>query len=316
MDGRQEKEHMPGRIFVTGASGFVGSAIVRELRSRSFTVNGLVNRRDLPAGEGVRSIRGGLFDEAALAAGMDGCQAVIHLVGIIMERPARGITFDRIHFEGTQAVVDAAKRAGVRRCVQMSALGVRRDALSNYHRSKFRAEEYVRGSGLEWTIFRPSLIHGPEGEFMKMEAKWAKKKAPPFLFMPYFGAGALGFGGAGKLQPIFVEDVARAFVDSLENVKTVGEIFPIGGAEQVTWPQLHHIAAEKIVGHRRWVMAIPVWYAKLLTRLVPGALLPFSWDQVVMSQEDNTCDLGKFKEAFGWEVKGFAEALAGYAGRM
>jgi uncharacterized protein YbjT (DUF2867 family) len=307
---------MPGRIFVTGASGFVGAAIVKELRARSFTVNALVNRRELPAMDGVRSIKGDLFDSAALAREMDGCQAVIHLVGIIMERPARGMTFNRIHFEGTKAVVDAATRAGVRRFVQMSALGVRPDAASHYHQSKFLAEEYVRGSGLEWTIFRPSLIHGPEGEFMRMEAKWARRKAPPFLFMPYFGAGALGLGGAGKLQPIFVEDVARAFVDSLENAKTIGEVYPIGGTERVTWPQLHHLAAEKIVGHRRWVMAIPAWKAKLITHLVPGALLPFNWDQVVMSQEENTCDLGKFRAAFGWDVRGFAETLGGYAARM
>jgi uncharacterized protein YbjT (DUF2867 family) len=307
---------MPGRIFVTGASGFVGSAIVKELRSRSYTVNALMNRKDLPVAEGVRVIRGGLFDAAVLAEGMEECDAVIHLVGIIMESPSRGVTFDRIHFQGTRAVVDAANRAGVRRYVQMSALGVRPNAVSNYHRTKFQAEEYVRDSGLDWTIFRPSLIHGPRGEFMQMEAKWARKKAPPFLFMPYFGAGFMGRGGAGKLQPIFVDDVARAFVDSLENPKTVGEIYPIGGAEQLTWPELHHIAAEKIVGKRRWVMPIPVWKAKLLTYVVPGFLLPFSWDQVVMSQENNTCDLGKFREAFGWETRGFSEALAGYASQI
>jgi uncharacterized protein YbjT (DUF2867 family) len=307
---------MPGRIFITGASGFVGSAIVKELRKRSYPVNALVNRKGFSAAEGVRAIKGSLFDSGALAEGMAGCDAVIHLVGIIMESPSRGVTFDRIHFEGTKGVVDAAKRAGIRRYVQMSALGVRPNAVSNYHRSKFRAEEYVRGSGLDWTIFRPSLIHGPQGEFMKMEAKWARKKAPPFLFMPYFGAGAMGCGGAGKLQPIFVEDVARAFADSLENAKTIGEIFPIGGAEQVSWPELHHVAAEKIVGHRRWVMAIPVWYAKLLTHVVPAFLLPFSWDQVAMSQENNTCDLGKFREAFGWDVRGFGEALGGYAGEL
>src|SRR5206468_414885 len=120
---------------------------------------------------------------------------------IIMEKPSKGITFERIHFEGAKNVIDAAVRNGVRRFVHMSALGVRADAVSTYHRTKFAAEQYLRASGLDWTIFQPSLIHGPRGEFMRMEALWARGMLPPFLFMPYFGGGFMGWRGAGKLQP-------------------------------------------------------------------------------------------------------------------
>src|SRR5437762_13145867 len=191
---------MPGRVFVTGGSGFVGSAVIDELTSRGYSVNALVNRRAVDDRGGVvRSVAGGLFDAEALEEGIGDCEAVIHLVGIIMERPGKGVTFQRIHFEGTQRVVDAAKRAGVRRYVHMSALGVRPDAISTYHKTKYRAEQYVRASGLDWTILRPSLIHGPKGEFMQMEAAWSRHKAPPFLFMPYFGGGFFGCKGAGKL---------------------------------------------------------------------------------------------------------------------
>src|SRR5688572_13077362 len=137
---------MPGRVFVTGASGFVGAAVVDELVTRGYGVNALVNRRELktPAGAGaggdVRAIKGGLFDAAALDEGMSGGVAgVIHLVGIIMERRSRGVTFERIHHQGTRAVVDAAVRNGVRRYVHMSALGVRPNAVSDYHRTKFAA---------------------------------------------------------------------------------------------------------------------------------------------------------------------------------
>jgi NADH dehydrogenase len=261
----------------------------------------------------VRSIAGGLFDPQALDEGMGGCAAAIHLVGIIMERPSKGITFERIHYEGATNVVDAAARNGVRRLVMMSALGARAGAVSTYHRTKYRAEQYLRASGLDWTIFRPSLIHGPGGEFVQMEAKWARGKAPPFLFMPYFGAGALGRGGAGKLQPVHVKDVARAFVDALENPRTIGEVYLLGGPDQVTWPELHRISAEAIVGHRRPVMALPAWYAKALTHVVPRALLPFNRDQVIMSQEDNTCDLTKFRSHFGWEPWVFEASLREYA---
>src|SRR4051794_28602671 len=192
---------MPGRVMVTGASGFVGSAVTDELLARGYAINALVNRKPVDdRGGRVASFAGGVFDPRALGEAVRGVDAVIHLVGIIMERRGRGITFERIHFQGTRAVVDAARRAGVRRYVHMSALGVRPDAMSDYHKTKFAAEQYVRASGLDWTIFRPSLIHGPKGEFMQMEKKWAKRRAPPFLFMPYFGAGALGRGGAGMLQ--------------------------------------------------------------------------------------------------------------------
>src|SRR5437762_887669 len=190
---------MAGTVFVTGASGFVGEAVVEELLQRGYEVNALVHRRAIVSVAGrVHSIDGSLFDEKNLAEGMRGASAVIHLVGIIFERPFEGITFERMHVEATKAVVDAAKVAGVKRFVHMSALGTRMDAVSDYHKTKYAAEQYVRASGLDWTIFRPSMIHGPKGEFIGMEAKWARHKAPPFLFMPYFGAGALGRGEIGR----------------------------------------------------------------------------------------------------------------------
>ena len=304
---------MPGRVFVTGGSGFVGSAVIDDLLERGYGINALFNRRPLQRSGDIRSIQGNLFDLPALAEGVRGCDAIIHLVGVIMEKPSRGVTFERIHFQGTKNVVDMAVRNGVKRYVHMSALGVRPDAVSNYHKTKYRAEQYVRASGLDWTIFRPSLIHGPDGEFMQMEAKWARRKAPPFLFMPYFGAGLLGRGGAGMLQPVHVQDVARAFADALEKPKTIREVYPLAGPDRVTWPQLHRISAQAIVGHPRWVMALPAWKAKLLTRLVPAPLLPFNRDQVIMSQEDNTADTTKLTHDFGWEPRAFEASLREYA---
>jgi uncharacterized protein YbjT (DUF2867 family) len=305
---------MPGSVFVTGGSGFVGSNVIDELLARGYAVNALVNRRELKGrGNSVRSIPGGLFSEKALNEGTAGADAVVHLVGIIMERRSKGVTFERMHFEATKRVVDAAVRNGVKRYVHMSALGARADAVSNYHKTKFRAEQYVRASGLDWTILRPSLIHGPGGEFMRMEANWARGKAPPFLFMPYFGAGPFGRGGAGLLQPVHVKDVARAFVDALTNAKTIGEVYPIGGPDRLTWPELHRTCAQAIVGRRRAVAALPAWYARLLTRVVPAPLLPFNRDQVIMSQEDNTTDLAKFRNAFGFDPRPFEPSLNEYA---
>jgi NADH dehydrogenase len=302
---------MQARVFVTGASGFVGSAVVDELLARRHPVHALLNRR--PVTENARTFRGDLFDNAVLDEAMRGCDAVIHLVGIIMEHPSKGITFQRIHFDGAKNVIDAAVRNGIKRFIHMSALGVRPDAVSDYHTTKYRAEEYLRATGLDWTIFRPSMIHGPRGEFMQMAAKWSRMQAPPFLFMPYFGAGFLGFGGAGMLQPVYVNDVARAFVDALENPRTIGEAYLLGGTEQLTWPELHRTISQAIVGRKRWTFPLPVWKAKLLAAIGLGKVAGFNRDQIIMSQEDNTCDLTKFEQDFGWTPRGFEESLKSYA---
>jgi uncharacterized protein YbjT (DUF2867 family) len=300
------------KILITGGSGFVGNAAITALLARGHSIHALVNREPIDL-EGAQSFSGGLSDTAALDAAMDGCDTVIHLVGIIKEKPAAGITFNRMHVQGTVQVVEAARRAGIPRYLHMSALGASPTAAARYLQSKFRAEQVVRNSKLDWTIFQPSLIHGPGGDFSRMEESWARGKAVPFFFMPYFGNGLLGRANPAKVQPVFVEDVARAFVESLENPKTIGEVFPIGGPEQMTWPQMHRIASRVIVGHPRLTLAIPAWYAKAITFLVPAAMLPFTHDQVLMAQQDNVCDLSKFKNAFGWAPQPFEQSLEKYA---
>src|SRR5207245_10748655 len=178
---------MAGTVFVTGASGFVGTAVVEELLERGSGINALVHRRAVssPAGR-VHSVDGDLFEEKILEEGMRGCAAVIHLVGIIFEHRFAGITVERMHLEGTRRVVDAAKTAGIKRYIHMSAVGTRMDAVSDYHKTKYAAEKYERASGMDWTIFRPSMIHGSRGEFMQMVKNWVRKKETTFFEMPYF----------------------------------------------------------------------------------------------------------------------------------
>lgn len=305
------------RVFLDGASGFVGSAILRELLGRGLEVRALVNRASPRITDPrLRVFPGGLFDRNALAQAMDGCDAAVHVVGIIFEQPARGVTFQRIHVEGTRAVLDAARAANVARLVHMSALGTRANAVSAYHRSKWDAEQLVRNSGLSFTIMRPSLIHGPDGEFMRQVVRWARRQSAPWLFMPYFGAGVLGLGRKRLLQPVSVDDVARAFVDALETPTTLGRTYDVVGPDRLTWPELHRTVARVLLGRGRWVMPIPAWYALLLTRVVPSSLLPFNRSQVQMALEDNTGDPALLARDLGWTPRGFEQALREYVMRM
>lgn len=285
-------------IFLTGGTGFVGSAVLNELLARGYQVR-LLSRSGKLDRQGVRTIPGDLFDTEALEQGILGADAVVHLVGIIREDRSKQQTFERIHYEGSVRVIDAARHAGVSRFVHMSALGAREESPSLYASTKARAEGYLRQSGLDYTIFRPSIIFGEGGEFQKMMTQWATGKAFPYLFMPYFGRGFWGQTPA-KVQPIRVEDVARAFVDSLERPQTIHKTIDLVGPQSLTWSQMYRQFSRQVIGKSKPTIGIPIWYARLLTGLLPGSWLPFNRAQVEMAGEDNVSDPNQIHKYLGW----------------
>ena len=297
-------------VFVSGGSGFVGTAVIRELVKREYHVHALVHRRPLRIDDArITLFRGELDDPAALYPAMERASAVIHLVGIIREDRSRNITFHRMHIDLTRAVVDACIKLGVLRFIHMSALGARSDSPSLYHQTKAAAEQIVRASPLSWTILRPSLIHGAGGEFTQLLTDWANGTKPPWLFMPYFGRGLLGIGRQSLIQPIRVEDVARAFVDAIEKPNISGKSYDLAGRQQLTWPAMYRTFSRSLRGKAKPALPIPAWYALLLTRLLPASLLPFNRAQILMSQEDSTADIQPFEADFGFTPQGFEQSL-------
>ncbi|MBU0719305.1 MAG: complex I NDUFA9 subunit family protein [Planctomycetes bacterium] len=316
-------------VMVTGATGFVGRHVVRELLARGLRPVCVVRSpgklarqlRDVPP-DRWRALPGTLEDRDVLrqAAGLS--DAAIHLVGIIIERRLRGQTFERVHARGTWHVVEAAGRAGIKRIIHLSSLGARPDARTAYHRTKWTAEEYVRQSGVEWTIFQPSLIHGPDGDFMKLMQQLSCGLLPPFV--PYFGSGQ------AKLQPVSVDDVAHCVVDSLSRVETIGEIIPLGGPKAYTWIELYTTCRALLPKAKRWkpILPLPVAIAKLqallsapplaFAELVVPSLGKYRFDRgnVQMSQEDNICDHRLAEEMFGISMRPFEKELAAYADRI
>ena len=179
-------------IFISGATGFVGGNLRRELLARGHRLRLLVHRRQESPEAGVEMVSGDVTSKESYMDAVQGCDAVINLVGIIREFPGRGTTFQRLHVEATRALVEASREAGVTRYVQMSALGTRLNATSRYHQTKYRAEEVVRTSGLSWTIFRPSLIFGQGDAFINMLAGYIRT----YPAVPVIGDGTY------RLQPI------------------------------------------------------------------------------------------------------------------
>lgn len=316
-------------VLVTGATGFVGRSVVRELLVRGLTPVCLVRSRAKllrqhpdTRDEKIHTVVGDLFDRDALREAANQSHAAIHLVGIILEKRLSGQTFDRIHRQGTENVVDAVRSAGIARYMHMSALGVRKDAVARYHRTKWAAEGYVRNSGLNWTIFRPSLIHGPDGEFMRMMRMFMCGLVPPFV--PYFGKGD------AKLQPVSVKDVAHCFVAALFRDETIGQTYSLGGPRAYSWKEFYNACRALMPGAKRWkpMVGQPVGVAKvmavlsgppmaLVAAVAPSlGLLRFNVDQVIMSQEDNVCDHTVAERAFGMTMRNFEEELAVYAGQI
>ncbi len=300
-------------VALTGASGFVGGHVLRQLLAAGHGVRALARKLgDLPRHERLTAVEGGLFDDAALAKLVEGCDGVIHVVGIIAEHPQRGQTFERVHVQGTENLLAAAKGAGVRRWAQMSALGARADSPARYFQTKWRAEEAVRESGLAFTIFRPSIIHGPEGEFIRMVKGFWKSWLPPVV--PYFGAGLLGLGRKSRVQPVWVEDVARCFVAALVEPCAVGKTYCLGGPEAMTWPEMYRAVKRHLPDTKtKPILAVPAWYARLIAGL---PLVPFNRDQVVMSQEDSVCDIAPAQRDLGVTFAPFEPTLAAYAPRL
>jgi NADH dehydrogenase len=289
-------------IVITGATGFIGREVVKEALAEGHRVRAIV--RDLREAkrfdttENVELFHGNVLSAESLAGAFDRAKAVIHLVGIINEWKEN--TFQRAHVEATRNVVDGAKKAGVKRYIHMSALGAREGAASRYHQTKWAAEEYVRKSGLAWTIFRPSLVYG-EGDRSINVLRQMVRTAP---FIPVLGKGE------AKIQPVSVRNVALAFVRAIKNDDAIQKIYDLVGPEAFTWNELYDkLMTAAGVKKRKTHMPVPLMK---LPAAVWGRMLkypPFNTEQLIMSQEDNAGDPLPAAQDFALTEESFDQAV-------
>ena len=291
------------RVFVTGGTGFVGKAVIRALQAHGLLVRCLVrpgSEADLKGFEAIDRVPGDVLIPNGIAESMHGCAAVIHLVGIIREHRGSGVVFERFHSLATANIVTAAREAGVPRYLQMSALGVRRDARSRYHRTKWEAEETVRGSGLDWTIFRPSVIYGPGDGSISMLAGMIRR----LPVVPVLGDGRY------RLQPVAVEQVAEGFARALERPATVGQIYEVGGPQSYAFTEILDQIGQALGKERVRKLHHPMALMRPLVRLLETLpFLPITSDQLIMLEENNVCDPTPFYRDFALEPLPFPEGL-------
>jgi len=289
------------RVLLTGGTGFLGTALRAELLARGHEVRLLVRRPSLhkvSASEGVEVIAGDVLDTHACLRAVDGCDALIHLVGIRRERPDQGTTYEAMHTEATYAIVDAARRARVPRVIYMSGMGTRENAPSRYHRTKWESENIVRRSGMRWTIFRPTVVFGPGDEFH-----------PLMIDLVYRPVVPLVDGGRALMQPVAMGDVVRGVAMAVSMPETQGQIYEVGGPDRIAFVDL----VTRVARHCGvWPNTVKV-SARLMKPVV--AMLqrfrgfPLSVDELVMLTEDNVCDASAFASTFGVTPESYLSAL-------
>lgn len=268
------------KVLVTGATGFVGNAVTASLSENGYTPVALVRKGSENKLKTKTEIRhGDVLEPESLTSALEGIHAVIHLVGIIREYPSKGITFDRLHTKAAANMVNACVSSGVRRFVHMSANGTRHDAVSMYHKTKQEAEDLVKQSGLDYTIFRPSLIYGPDDSFINMLAGYMRK-TPVFS---YFGDGSY------PMAPVFVEDVADCFVKSIDEKATTGMIYPLCGPENITYKELLKEVG-RALGKNIILLPVPEFAISTGISLFGKTdWFPITRDQFIMLTEGNIC---------------------------
>jgi NADH dehydrogenase len=286
----------------------VGSAVVPALVGRGHVVRLLVRpRSEWKVGRrtDIEVALGDVTDLRSCRKAAEGAWAVVHLVGIIRER--KGESFEKVHAEGTRNVVAAAREAGAGRFIHMSSAGTGPGGSTPYFRTKWTAERAVRWSGLDWTILRPSLMHGKGGELLERMLEMIARRGP----VPIVGSGDY------PLQPVWVGDVAEIVAKTLERTETIGRTYGVGGPEVMTFRSMIQTLARIATGRTKPSLRVPLALARLAAPIAERAMRnpPVTSGELKMLLEGSVADNGPVVSDLGFEPAPFAESVAEYLGK-
>jgi uncharacterized protein YbjT (DUF2867 family) len=293
-------------VAVAGGSGFIGSAIVRrlavipEIRARCLTRSPDRAREKLGKLK-VDFVKAEVTEPDSLAKALAGAQAVVNAVqfeGYPIENPRRGLTFERVDYGGTVAMLAAAKDAAVEHFIYISGAAADENSSQPAFRAKGRAERAIRESGIAYTIFRPSLVYGPGNRVIGLLVK-ALRLTPVF---------AVPGTGRQQIQPVLVDDVAACVALALKGGGRNGT-YEIGGPDRMAFDDFVRLLME-ITGRRRPIVHVPgslMTAAGAVAEMSPWPF--FSRDLVTFLTADNVCDTGPLIEEFGIKLTPAREGL-------
>jgi NADH dehydrogenase len=287
-------------ILVTGASGFVGGHVVPALRAAGHEVRALVRSPKQAGDLDAVLVQGDVTDPSSVRSAVDGCDTVVHLVAI---RQGSREQFQRIMIDGTRNLIAAAKDAGVKRFILMSALGTSAETkdLGPYFGAKWAEEQDVKTSGIPYVIFRPSFIFAKDGGILPTFAKLAKLTP----VTPITGSGAQ------RIQPIWADDVAAYFAKSVDLEAATNRTFELGGPEAVTWNEFWQ-RLKRARGIRRPSVHVPMGVMRLnalVTERLPGNI-PLTRDLLKMLEAgDNVVTDTSAVEVFALPLVSLDEQL-------
>lgn len=280
-------------ILVTGATGFIGRSLVRELSAAGHPMRVLIrpSKRSprLPRGVPVEVAVVSLADPRGLRAALNDVDVIFHLAGA--ESQGRHANLTATDVIGTRNLVEAAADAGVQHFIYLSHLGAARDSMFPVLRAKGQAEDHIKRSSIPYTILRSSVVYGPEDHFTTGLARMLRM-APGFFFIPG--------GGRTIIQPLWVEDLAACLLWTLESPEALGQVYELGGSEYFTVRQIVEILMP-IIHARRMLVELPLPYMRMLTvtleSIIPG--FPASSFWVDYAAVSRTCPADSVSRAFG-----------------
>ncbi len=298
-------------IIVIGGSGFIGSHVVAQLVASGRRVIVPTRRsaraRHLLVLPTVQLVEMDVFDPLALNRQVGRADAVINLVGVLHSSPGNpwGPAFERAHVELPRRIIAACQSQGIKRCLHMSALGADEHGPSMYQRSKAMGEKIMfEATGLEVTSFCPSVVFGPEDNFLNMFAKLQS-------LLPVLALGGI----SAKFQPVFVGDVAKAFVQALDQPKTIGQTYELVGPHVYTMKELLHLTGT-YSGHARPVIGLPDKLARMqafMLEHLPGGPL-MSRDNLDSMKVDNVAT-GRYSAPPEWNPTPLEAVAPSYLAR-
>jgi len=302
------------KIALFGGTGFVGSYVVDALVAAQHEVSLLVrpgSEHKIRNKTAWRITPGDLNNDAALDETVLGCDAVIYSIGLLREFPKRQITFENTQYEGVVRAAAAAKRANVQRFILVSANGIKMPG-TPYQETKLRAEEHISASGLDTTIFRPSVIFGdPKGTMEFATQLFRDMVASPLPALGFF-SGLSPNSGQILMSPAYVGDVAAAICNSLEQESTIGKTLALGGPDTLSWPEMiRRIAAA--ANRRKWILPMPIGPMKLAASLFDWIpFFPVTRDQLIMLAENNVAESATLEKLASRPLKTFDATSLSY----